>query len=407
MKRWFVSSLVLSAAAVTVVPLYSAYKGHANDHDVEAVLSAYPSLKRTPVDSCMTCHRSGEVKDPLAAGALRYENHCDYCHALFVRDKKDISETLNKYGAAYLAAGRDEAAVRKIAASDADRDGFTNDAEFKAGTNPGEAASNPSAPVAPSRTYAVSALRAMVPVIEQTIFVNVTKSRSGDTYSDYRGLGAWALLEAVGVSDEATSVDFLAADGYERTHTVAELRRSLPQGRPVFGLGTAELGPCGWVGYRSAKLDRSAALPPAAIMLAFEQDGQALSKAAMDEKTGRLVGTGPLRLVVPQAQVSPPDLAQTADPSCAGKVAPEHRFRDDYDHNGGKSNYALVAIRVNPLPKGSRDVDWQTAALKFLAKEEVVFFGALSASTYDSGHARPASPSARPIPGPGRSSTLR
>jgi hypothetical protein len=371
--------LVLAACAVAAVmtPVFTAYKGHADDRDVEAVLAAYPALEGTPADSCATCHRSGDVSDPANGSALRRENHCDYCHAVVVRDKKDVKETLNAYGAAYLGAGRDAGAVRGLAGKDSDGDGFSNDRELKAGTNPGEAASNPNAAVAPSRTYTVAALKALAPVIQQTVFINTTKSRSGDSYSVYRGQSAWAILQAVGLADSAASIDFLAADGYERTFTVAELKRRWPQAAPVMGLGTADLGACGWVSYPAPRLDAAARLPDVSIMLAFEQDGRALPKAAPDAKTGRLVGTGPLRLIVPQFQASPPDLPETAPGECAGRVAAAYRFHDGYDHNGGKSASAIVAVRVNPLPKGTRDVDWQTPALRYLAGEQVVFFGAL------------------------------
>ena len=94
-------------------------------------------------------------------------------------------------------------------------------------------------------------------------------------------------------------------------------------------------------------------------------------------ETGRLIGKGPFRAVVPQFVASPPDLSLTADPSCPPKVAAEHRFHEEYDHNAGASQNAVVAIRVKPLPKGTRDIDWQTTALKRLAAEEVVFFGAI------------------------------
>jgi hypothetical protein len=32
---------------------------------------------------------------------------------------------------------------------------------------------------------------------------------------------------------------------------------------------------------------------------------------------------------------------------------------------------------VKPLPKGTRDVDWQTPTARYLANEQIVFFGAL------------------------------
>ncbi len=371
-----VALAVAGGVLAAIVPLHSAYRGHGDDRDMKAVLAAYPDAKGTPTDSCATCHRTGDVEDRLN-GVLRRENHCDYCHAVFVRDKRDVRDTLNRYGSAYLAAGRSESAVRALRDKDSDGDGFSNDVEMKKGTNPGDASSNPSLPTAPSRHFTATALRALSPVIAQTVFVNSTKSRSGDSYSEYRGNAAWAILEAIGVAETATSVDFLSADGYERTFTAAELKRSWPQAAPVMGLGTNELGSCGWVTYRARSLEASKSLPPAVILLAFEQDGRPLRKASIDE-SGRLTGQGPIRVVVPQFQVSPPDLPQTADASCAAQVAAANRFHEDYDHNAGKSSSAVVAVRINPLPTGTRDVDWQTMAVKDLANEEILFFGALA-----------------------------
>jgi hypothetical protein len=377
-RRFFLSAALVACAVVAMLsPLYSAYKGHADDRDIEAVLSVYPALNGTPADSCATCHLSGDVKDSAAAGRLRHENHCDYCHAVFVRDKRDVRETLNRFGLDYLAKGRNVAAVRALAANDSDGDGFTNEAELKAGTNPGDANSNPSMPAAPSRAYTVSALRSLAPILDLPVLLNTPKSKSGDAYNDYRGNSLWALLQAVGVSETATAVDLLSADGYEHTFTIDELKRSWPQGPPVMGLGKQELGACGWVTYASRRLEAGKPLPSAPIMLVFEVNGQPLEKARLDPATGRLVGQGPVRVIAPQFRISPPDLPQFADPSCQDKVAPAYRFHEEYEHNGGASSYGIVAIRVTPLPKGTRDIDWQSAAVRSLANEEIVFFGAL------------------------------
>lgn len=370
-------SWILAPCLVVLVlaPLYSAYRGHANDDDVKAVLSVYPALKGTPVDSCATCHVRGDVK---AARGVRTENHCDYCHALLVRQKRDPKETLSRYGREYLDAGRNAAAVRALAAKDSDGDGFANEVEFTAGTDPGDPASNPSVPAAPSRTYAVSELRRLAPVVETTVLLNSTKSRSGDSYSDYRGYPLWDLLQAVGLANGASAVDLLAADGYERTFTLDELRTSWPQAAPVMGLGKQDLGACGWVSYGSRHLEAGKALPRARVILAFDENGQALEPARLDPSTGRLAGKGPLRAIVPQFELSPPDLPQVADPACAARVVPAHRFHEEYEHNAGASSYAIVAARVTPLPKGTRDIDWRSAAPRLLAGEQIVVFGALT-----------------------------
>ena len=118
-------------------------------------------------------------------------------------------------------------------------------------------------------------------------------------------------------------------------------------------------------------------LPAANILFAFEENGKKLETAAFDPETGRIIGAGPLRLIVPQSRISPPDLGQRADPSCLNKVAEPYRFHEDYDHNGGKCSSAIIAVRVNPLPKGTRDFEWETVREQFIAGEKIVFFGAL------------------------------
>jgi hypothetical protein len=368
---------VATCAVALATSLHSAYRGHADDRDVNALLSAYPALKGGPADSCATCHASGIVKRISPGDGMRHENHCDYCHAAFVRDKKDVRETLNRFGRAYLEAGRSAAALTTLAARDADGDGSSNELELKAGTNPGDPASSPSLRVAPSRTLTVSGMKSRAAAVDQTVFLNSTKSRSGDVYADFRGFVLADVLRAIGVLDTAETVDLLSVDGYERTFTIGELQKAWPQGVPAMGLGTSELGGCGWVTYPSRRIEAGTALPPARILLAVEENGQPLEKARVEPDTGRLLGKGPVRVIVPQFVVAPPDLPLTADPSCSPRVAAEHRFHEEYDHNAGASQSALVAVRVKPLPKGTRDVDWQTGAQKRLAAEEIVFFGAI------------------------------
>ncbi len=44
----------------------------------------------------------------------------------------------------------------------------------------------------------------------------------------------------------------------------------------------------------------------------------------------------------------------------------------------GWVSYASTQLAAGkPLPKGTRDVDWQSAAARWLDNEEIVFFGAL------------------------------
>ena len=368
--------LITAAVAAVVVRVDGAYKGHADDRDVSALLDTYPALKGGPADSCATCHQSGTVTPPT--GGSRHENHCDYCHSVHVRGGGDVKLTLNAFGSAYLAAGRGAAAIRSLAQADADGDGATNEVELLKGSDPGDKASHPGVPAAPARTYAAASIRTMSPVVDQPVFLNTTKSRQGDAYNLYRGNRLWDVLQKVGLAPGANSVDMISLDGFEVTLTLDELRRAWPQRAPTLGLGPDTLGACGWVRYNVPGLAAGAPLPDASILLAFEENGKALAPATMDQATGRIVGTGPARLVVPQFRPSPPDLPQSADAACTPKVDPAVRFNDEYDHNGGRSSFAIVAIRVKPLPAGTRDIDWQTAAPRRAKAGEIVIFGALA-----------------------------
>jgi hypothetical protein len=375
-KTTGLAALVAMLALSAAIPLHSAYKGHGADKDVQALLEAHPDLRGTAADSCETCHRAGTVAGPAHAPAPRRVSHCDYCHAVYGLDGKgDIAATLNAYGLAYRAAGRGTAAVRTLAARDADADGAANEEELRQGTNPGEAASRPAAPLAPTRAYTPAELRALSPVVAARIFLNSTKSRTGDTYHDYRGNRLDQLLDAVGLAPGATSVDLLSIDGYETTITLDEVRKGWPQAAIVPGLDAAGLGTCGWVSYGPGAAKPGDTLADARVLLAFEENGVAFETARLDPASGRIVGKGPLRAVVPQFEPGPPDLPEFADAACRGLVADGQRFHAAYDHNAGKSVSAVVAIRVNPLPAGTRDVDWRKETA---AAERVVIFGALA-----------------------------
>jgi len=286
--------------------------------------------------------------------------------------------TLNAFAKDYLAAGRTAAAVTAIGAKDSDGDGASNDVEILKGTDPGDRASHPGLPEAPARMFTADELRALSPVVRQTVLINTTKNRSGDAYNEYRGNRIDQLLQAMGASPNAESIDVISLDGFERTITVADLRAEWPVGAPVMGFGTKELGGCGWVQYNAPGLTAGVALPPARILLAFEENGAPLEPAAMAPASGRVRGQGPLRVITPQAPPPGPDLGSTADPACAAKVPAGRRFHESYDHNGGRSPYAIVAVRIRPLPAGTRDVDVAALRARLSADREIVFFGALT-----------------------------
>ena len=367
--------LLMAVAVAALVPsLQSAYKGHGNDRDVQALLEVHPGLRGTAADSCETCHRSGTVPGPAHAPAPRHVSHCDYCHAVTDFGKKPAGPTLNAYGLAYRAAGRGAQAIKALDGQDPDSDGVPSGTELRQGTNPGDAASHPGLPLAPHRAFTLQEIRSLSPVVSARIFLNSEKSRGGDTYHHYRGNRLSQVLDAVGLAPGAQSVDVIAIDGYETTLTLDELRRSWPQPRVAGGLDRSNLGECGWVSYGPGPEGGAAGLPAAPVLLAFEENGVMLEPARLDPASGRITGKGSLRVVVPQFEPGPPDLPLTADAACAARVAPEHRYNAAYDHNAGRSVGAVAALRVNPLPRGTRDVNWRALSG---GGERVVVFGAL------------------------------
>jgi len=268
--------------------------------------------------------------------------------------------------------------VQAVAKKDSDRDGFSNETELLKGTDPGDAASTPSTPIAPNRTYSAAELSALSPVVSKGVFLNTSHNKQGDFYNEYRGNAVYELLQAIGISENAESVDFISLDGFEGSFILNELKREWPQGAPVTKLGKDAAGPCGWVNYNIAGLDEKKPLPAMRIMLAFEENGKKIEPGKIDPETGRIHGTGPLRLVVPQFKISPPDLPKFEEKFCRDKFAKEFQFNEDYDHNGGRSSFSIIAIRVNPLPKGTRDYDWGKARNELVDGEKLVVFGALT-----------------------------
>lgn len=374
-RRTMVATILLFAATALLTTAHSAYKGHADDSDINAVLTAYPELKGTAADSCAICHKSGRVKEGTAS---RHESHCGYCHAVHVRGGQVASETLNSFGVDYLATGRGITAVQSIAKRDSDRDGFSNEAELLKGTDPGDATSTPSTPIATNRTFTAAELKALSPVVRKAVFLNTSRNKQGDFYNEYRGNAVYELLQAMGISENAESVDFISMDGFEGSFILGEPKSEWPQAAPVMKLGKDTAGPCGWVNYNVAGLDEKKPLPAMNIMLAFEENGKKIDAGKLDPGTGRIHGTGPLRLVVPQFKSSPPDLPEFVEKSCREKFAKEYQFSENYDHNGGRSSFSIIAIRVNPLPKGTRDYDWGKVRNELATGEKLVVFGALT-----------------------------
>lgn len=378
-RRTILSTLSVGAVALVLaaVAAIGAYKTH-TEEDSELFFKIYSHLTATRMDSCDVCHSRISAPPPgVVKGKSVLLSSCDSCHRVTDYGRKP-GDTLNAYGRDYLKAGRNEGALAAIAKLDSDRDGSINSVELEAGTNPGDAASSPEKRVAPHVTVSLDELmRKKVPVLEQAIFVNVSKSREGDSYSDLRGFKLIDVLEAAGMSREAESVDVISLDGYVTTFSIEQLRRSYRQTPPVFGLGTDTLGECGWVRYDARNLKEGVPLPRADVLLTFEANGERYQPASINDQN-RLVGSGPFRVVAPQMK-NPgiPDMSSRASEACVAKIPEKFHFNRDYEKNSDYCVKAVVAIRVNPLPPGKMDIHWPQHAAKAIAEKSLVIFGAV------------------------------
>ena len=374
------SAIGVSVAAVMALATaagISAYKTH-QEKDSDLFIKTYPDLAGTGMDGCDACHgRIPGLPPGAAEGKAVILSSCDSCHRTTDYGRK-AGNTLNAYGRQYMNAGRDAAAFAAIAALDSDGDGFRNDVELQAGTNPGDPQSAPDKKPAPHVEVALSELiQKGVPAYDQAIFVNVTKSKGGDSYSDLRGFKLIDVLEAAGLTEEATSIDVISVDGYMTTFSIEQLRRSYPQAAPVMGLDKATLGECGWVRYDAGNLKEGIPLPDADILLAYEENGESYPPASVNGE-GRLTGSGPFRVVAPQMK-NPgiPDLSSRASDDCVKKLPEKFHYNKTYEKNSDYCVKAVVAIRVNPMPAGTMDIDWPRYTAKAIAEKSVVIFGAL------------------------------
>jgi hypothetical protein len=369
-----------SFAAVSMMALlaaFAAYKTH-SETDSDLFFKTYPQAIGTKLDGCDVCHVRIKALPPgQKSGKNVILSNCDSCHFLTDHGRKK-GNTLTPFGRDYLLNGRNAAAFAAIAGIDSDSDGVSNLVELKAFTNPGDPQSAPDKKPAP---YVIASYDELVKkgirAQEQTIFVNVTKSKDGDSYSTLRGFKLIEVLEAAGMAKGATSVDVISVDGYSATFSIEQLRQSYVQAAPVFGLGKDALGECGWVRYEAANLKEGIPLPPANILLTFEENSRKYEPARINEQQ-RLVGNGPFRIVAPQMK-NPglPDISSKATEACNQKVPEKYRFNRNYEKNSDYCVKAVVAIRVNPLPKGVMDIDWPQYAKKVIDEKSVVIFGNL------------------------------
>ena len=364
----------------------NSYKGHENDLDANNFVSVYPNTLGTRLDDCQTCHKGGTFSYESYDGIkTAFKNSCDFCH-LIIHPSEDFieaqpityAETLNPYGAAYMAAGRTRDALKSIAADDSDSDSFPNKEEIADLKYPGDPASQPGQEVAPMITFTKAQLEGLASH-EQFMLVNSHKQEF-DNYASYVGVTVEVLLAEAGVdiTDSAIQgITVIAPDGYMKDFTTEQIQKTYPTGLYYSGLDTATLGTeCGFVMYPdnlpSDLTGDGDIAGDQLLILAYERDGLPLDPSSLDITEGTIDGEGPFRVVLPQSVPDEPDRGSMFSPTDCNDG---YDYDDSKDHNAGDMVRGVIAIRVNPLPEGYEDFDHYNGGWSYIESESIIVYG--------------------------------
>lgn len=396
MKKWMY--IALSLVLVTATAALAAYH-HAGERDADKFLAAYPEMAGTKLDSCSLCHSGDQYTN--RRGMTIYVSSCQHCHDSDVYGYDgagDIENTMNPYGIAYKAAGRNAAAITAIDIVDSDGDGYTNADEIEAGTFPGNENDHPGLTPAPYKVYTRSELEAM-DAHSQFMLMNTSRGGTdGDSYVEYTGVPIKDLLDDAGILPTATGITVYAADGWYQDHPL-EYDEEDAEAYHVYGDMPGEtyqyppatfyydeeadmaLNPTdGWCQYDAPScvgrshgdaINVSGGLK---AILAYKVEGVDLAPGVLDDEN-KLDGEGPFRVVVPQKNVTPPDQASSADNQ--NVIWP---YNEEWDHNAGACSRTATIIRVNPLPEGTTDIDFLAAGWDYVDEEKILIYGAISAT---------------------------
>jgi hypothetical protein len=374
----FSVGVVILLALIASVAL-TAYH-HMGEKDSENFLAVYRGKAAgTKLDSCTVCHTGGSYQQGTKTVTL---GSCQWCHYKYGYDGSgNINETLNAYGVAYRDNGRSAAAIRRIKKLDSDGDGFSNDAEIKAGRFPGDASDDPTKVYAPSVVYTREELEAM-PQHTQFMLMNTTKS--GDFYAEYSGVTVENLLATARISDTATSIKVYAPDGFSQYHPLEpdpawyHVNGGYPAATYHYTT-TADAAinlDYGWCDYSapscSGRNDGDAIEVPGGLklLLAIKRDGAYLTPGVLTA-TNKLDGEGPYRVVSPQIVEGPPDVASTSDYSQTAYWP----YTASWDHNAGSATRSATIVRVDPLPPGTTDINTYEAGWGYVDTAKIVVYG--------------------------------
>jgi hypothetical protein len=112
------------------------------------------------------------------------------------------------------------------------------------------------------------------------------------------------------------------------------------------------------------------------MILAFKRDGQYLTPGVLNLQN-KLDGEGPFRVVPPQTVVGPPDQRSTAK-NAQDPTAWIWPYLPNGDHNAGASTRSITIMKVNPLPKGTTDIDLLEAGWKYIDQDKIMIYGAIN-----------------------------
>ena len=359
-----------------------AYAGHQNDRDVQNFARQYPKAIGTRLDDCQTCHRSGVAGTDTA----REFSPCGYCHLLQYSNPryktgvpKSFEDTLNSYGLAYKQAGRTPEAIASIGKLDSDGDTHSNYEEIGALRYPGDSASRPGQPLAPTIVLNWQDIRKL-PTHKQFMLIN-TSSEPFDDYSTYAGVRVKDLLESTHADlSGAAGITVFAPDGYSTDYALGDIGGPFPKGYFYAAPGAIKDPEKALVRYPDK-------IPPGVadgkeipdtpwLLLAFERDGKPLDTARYEKATGRLAGEGPYRLIKPLRDLMAGDPSRPGRPDRSIKAktfGDSWDFDKAIDHNAGACIRGATVIRINPMPAGFEEYDWKNGWPLIEGKQIVIF----------------------------------
>ena len=387
---WILGVGVLWIAGGTL-PALAAYSAHQNDSDINNFLTLYPFTVPSKLNDCLLCHPGGTI---TTNGKTSSYGSCDYCHNTYGIQPPHGTVPLNPYGLAYKNAGRNQSALQAIEPLDSDGDGFGNLVEIKSLTFPGDPKDYPGLTPAPAVSMNMERILNLKGYCQ---FMLNNASKSTDWYARYCGARISDLLNQLHMSSAATQITVFAPDGFSKafpieSSTQYNVKGPYPNGYYYGGLDFVQYGydPGYPNGYK---------IPDKLYMLlGYLRDGDPLTIGMLapdPNNPGSLVlnGEGPYRLIVPQMVGGGPDRPSTANP-----VGDGWDYDANKDHNAGFSVRSVSAIRVEPLPAGTTDFNWNEGGWNLVDQGRLAIYGAIDPHTYPvSG--KILDPKGNPIPG--------